>query len=258
MALYAPGFSVRLVGSKEEADWMAELGIKALTFDVFGTVVDWRNGIAREAAGLLAEEGHQVDGETFSLAWRARYQPSMEEVRAGRRPFVRLDVLHRENLLDVFREFGIEGVSNPMIDRLVRTWHRLPAWPDVTKGLTRLKQQYIIAPLSNGNVSLMVNLAKHSGLPWDVILGAEVASAYKPDPEAYKRAAALLDLEPAACLMVAAHNSDLVAAAATGMKTAFVPRPDEYGPHQKTDVKAEHDFDFVADDFEDLAGKLGA
>ncbi len=237
---------------------MAELGIKALTFDVFGTVVDWRNGIAQEAETLLAEVGHEVDGQDFALAWRARYQPSMEEVRAGRRPFVRLDVLHRDNLLDVFRAFGIEGVADPMIDRLVRAWHRLPAWPDVTSGLSRLKQRYIIAPLSNGNVSLMVNLAKHSELPWDVILGAEVANAYKPDPDAYKRAAALLDLDPGACLMVAAHNGDLVAAAATGMKTAFVPRPDEYGPQQKTDFKAEHDFDVVADDFEDLARQLGA
>ena len=237
---------------------MAEFDIQALTFDVFGTVVDWRNGIAQEASTLLAAEGHEVDGQAFALAWRARYQPSMEEVRAGRRSFVRLDILHRENLLDVFREFGIEGVSDPAIDQLVRAWHRLPAWPDVTLGLTRLKQHYIIAPLSNGNVSLMVNLAKHSRLPWDVILGAEVASAYKPDPDAYKRAVKLLDLDPSACLMVAAHNGDLVAAAATGMKTAFVPRPDEYGPHQETDFEAEHDFDMVADDFEDLARMLGA
>jgi 2-haloacid dehalogenase len=244
--------------SMREAGDMATSEVKALTFDIFGTVVDWRNGIALEAETLLAEEGHQVDGQDFALAWRARYQPSMEEVRAGRRPFVKLDILHRENLLDVFREFGIEGVSDASIDRLNRAWHRLPAWPDVAGGLSRLKQRYIIAPLSNGNVSLMVNLAKHSGLPWDVILGAEVASAYKPDPNAYKRAAALLDLDPGACLMVAAHNSDLVAAAATGMKTAFVPRPEEYGPHQKTDVAAEHDFDVIADDFGELARKLGA
>lgn len=237
---------------------MAELDIKALTFDVFGTVVDWRNGIAKEAETILAPEGYQVDGQAFALAWRARYQPSMEEVRARRRPFVKLDVLHRENLLEVFREFGINGVSDESTDRLNRAWHRLPAWPDVTKGLARLKQRYIIAPLSNGNVSLMVNLAKHEGLAWDVVLGAEVAGAYKPEPEAYRRAVALLDLDPGSCVMVAAHNSDLVAAAATGMKTAFVPRIDEYGPHQKTDLAAEHDFDIVASDFEDLASRLGA
>ncbi len=237
---------------------MVALDVKALTFDVFGTVVDWRNSIAREAESLLSEDGYTVDGQAFALAWRARYQPSMEEVRAGRRPFVRLDILHRENLLDVFREFALENVPETTIDQLNRAWHRLTPWPDVVSGLTRLKARYIIAPLSNGNVSLMVNLAKHSGLPWDVILGAEVANAYKPDPEAYRRAATLLDLDPAACLMVAAHNSDLVAAAGTGMKTAFVARPTEYGQGQTADLSPEHDFDVVARSFDDLADQFGA
>ena len=237
---------------------MAGLSMKALTFDVFGTVVDWRKSIAEEAETLLAREGRDVDGQAFALAWRARYQPSREEVRAGRRPFVKLDVLHRENLLDVLQAFEIEGVSAPTIDALNRAWHRLAPWPDVVGGLTRLKQRYIIAPLSNGNVALMVNLAKQAGLPWDVILGAEVANAYKPDPEAYRRAAVLLDLDPADCMMVAAHNDDLVAAAATGMKTAFVPRPEEYGPEQIRDLSAEHDFDVIADSFEDLADQLGS
>jgi len=235
---------------------MVALGIRAITFDVFGTVVDWRNSIADEAETLLAKNGYKVDGQAFALAWRARYQPSMEEIRAGRRPFVKLDILHRENLLDVFSEFKIEGISATAIDKLNRAWHRLAPWPDVVAGLARLKEQHIIAPLSNGNVALMVNLAKHAGLPWDVILGAEVASAYKPDPEAYKRAAALLDLDPSECLMVAAHNSDLVAAAATGMKTAFVPRPTEYGLGQATDLSAEHEFDIIARSFEDLADQL--
>ena len=237
---------------------MVALNVKAITFDVFGTVVDWRNSIAREAESLLSEDGYTVDGQAFALAWRARYQPSMEEVRAGRRPFVRLDVLHRENLLDVLREFALENVPETTIDQLNRAWHRLASWPDVVSGLTRLKERYIIAPLSNGNVSLMVNLAKHSGLPWDVILGAEVANAYKPDPEAYRRAAALLDLDPATCLMVAAHNSDLVAAAGIGMKTAFVARPTEYGQEQTADLSPEHDFDVVARSFDDLADQLGA
>ncbi len=237
---------------------MAGSNIKALTFDVFGTVVDWRNSIAAEAEALLAKEGHVVDGQAFALAWRARYQPSMEEVRAGRRPFVKLDILHRENLLDVLAAFGIVGVPTPAIDHLNRAWHRLAPWPDVVDGLARLKRRYIIAPLSNGNVALMVNLAKHAGLPWDVILGAEVANAYKPDPEAYLRAAKLLDLDPGECLMVAAHNSDLVAAAATGMKTAFVPRLDEYGKGQTTDLEAAADVDIVAADFLDLAHKLEA
>jgi len=237
---------------------MAENGIKALTFDVFGTVVDWRNSIAFEVETLFQAEGRDVDGQAFALAWRARYQPSMEEVRAGRRPFVKLDVLHRENLLDVFREFEIDGLSEETIDRLNRAWHRLSPWPDVVEGLDRLKQCYILGTLSNGNVALMVNLAKHAKLPWDVILGAEVANAYKPDPEAYKRAAALLDLEPRACLMVAAHNYDLVSAAETGMKTAFVPRPKEYGPAQSKDLKPDYDFDYVAADFIDLAEQLDA
>ncbi|MEZ5932568.1 MAG: haloacid dehalogenase type II [Alphaproteobacteria bacterium] len=235
---------------------MADLGIKALVFDVFGTVVDWRNSIAKEVETRLGEAGHGVDGQAFALAWRARYQPSMEEVRAGRRPFVRLDVLHRENLLNVLDNFAIHGLSESAIDGLNRAWHRLTPWPDVIAGLTRLKQRYIIAPLSNGNVALMVNMAKHAGLPWDVILGAEIAGAYKPDPEAYKRAVTLLDLDPGQCLMVAAHNGDLVAAAATGMKTAFIARPDEYGPGQTADLVAEHDFDVIADGFEDLADKL--
>ena len=237
---------------------MTVTGIKALTFDVFGTVVDWRNSVAGEVESLLGKEGRSVDGQAFALAWRARYQPSMEEVRAGRRPFAKLDVLHRENLLEVLEAFAIEGIPEDTIDQLNRAWHRLSPWPDVVGGLERLKRRYILGSLSNGNVSLMVNLAKHARLPWDVILGAEIARAYKPEPEAYSRAAALLDLEPGACLMVAAHNDDLVAAAAIGMKTAFVPRPTEYGQAQSKDIGPEHDFDVVAADFLDLAEQLDA
>ncbi len=237
---------------------MAGLDIKALTFDVFGTVVDWRNGIAREAEAILGQKGLEVDGQAFALAWRARYQPSMEEVRAGRRTFAKLDILHRENLLDVLDMFAIKGVDDETIDHLNRAWHRLDPWPDVVTGLERLKQRFILGTLSNGNVALMVNMAKNAGLPWDVILGAEVARAYKPQAEAYQNAAALLDLDPSQCLLVAAHNDDLVAAAATGMKTAFVPRPTEYGPEQTKDFEAEHPFDVVAEDFLDLADQLGA
>lgn len=237
---------------------MAALDIKAVVFDVFGTVVDWRGSIAAEAEAILGKAGHAVDGQAFALAWRERYQPSMEEIRAGRRPFVKLDTLHRENLLEVLDTHAIAGVPAPVLDDLNRAWHRLKPWPDVVDGLTRLKRRYIIAPLSNGNVALMVNLARQAGLPWDVILGAEVAKAYKPDPEAYKRAAALLDLDPGACLMVAAHNGDLVAAAATGMRTAFVPRPREYGAGQTTDLEAGPGVDLAASDFLDLAGKLDA
>ena len=206
---------------------------------------------------FLGKEGITVDGQAFALAWRARYQPSMEEVRAGRRAFAKLDILHRENLLSVLDEFGIKGLSDETIDHLNFVWHRLDPWPDVVAGLTRLKKGFILGTLSNGNVALIVNMAKNAGLPWDVVLGAEVANAYKPEPKAYMNAAELLGLETDACLMVAAHNDDLVAAAATGMKTAFVSRASEYGPAQTKDQKAEHAFDFVAKDFQDLADQLG-
>lgn len=236
---------------------MAVSSIKALTFDVFGTVVDWRNSVAREAEAILGDEGISVDGQAFALAWRAQYQPSMEEIRAGRRAFAKLDILHRENLLTVLASLGIKGVKDEAIDHLNKAWHRLDPWPDVVVGLHRLKKNFILATLSNGNVALMVNMAKKAGLPWDVVLGAEVAGAYKPDPNAYRNAITLLDLEPSACLMVAAHNDDLVAASKAGMKTAFVCRPNEYGTDQTKDQKADHAFDFVSSDFEDLADQLG-
>jgi len=231
---------------------MSVAGVKALCFDVFGTVVDWRGSIAREVDAL----GIACDGHAFADAWRGRYQPAMEEVRSGRRPWVKLDVLHRENLVAVLAAFGIT-LSDAEIDQLNRVWHRLDPWPDAVQGLQRLKGNYILATLSNGNVALMVNMARHGGLPWDVILGAEVAGAYKPSPQAYLGSAALLDLEPGACMMVAAHNGDLVAAAACGLRTAFVARPSEHGPQQTSDQRAEHAFDVVADSFVDLADKLG-
>ena len=231
--------------------------VRALCFDVFGTVVDWRESIARETAAALGPRGISRDWRAFADAWRARYQPAMEEVRSGRRPWTRLDDLHRENLLALLEDEAIRGLSEAEIDHLNRAWHRLDPWPDTIEGLSRLKRRYILAPLSNGNVALMVNMAKRASLPWDVILGAEVARAYKPQPEAYLRAAALLDLAPGQCMMVAAHNRDLVAAAACGLRTAFVLRPTEHGPDQKTDLRAQQAFDVVADSFVDLAGKLG-
>jgi 2-haloacid dehalogenase len=231
-------------------------GVRALTFDVFGTVVDWRSGIAREAQALLAPKGFERDWAGFALRWRARYQPAMEQVRSGRRAWTILDHLHRENLVAVLDEFGIEGLSDQEIDHLNRAWHRLDPWPDVVEGLGRLKRRYILATLSNGNVALMVNLAKRAGLPWDVILGAEVARAYKPRPEAYLRTAELLGLVPSACMMVAAHNDDLVAARAVGFRTAFVARPREYGPDQSRDLRAEGGYDVVADSLTQLAAGL--
>lgn len=231
--------------------------VKALTFDVFGTVVNWRDSIAREAKAALEPKGHRHDWHAFADGWRARYQPAMEKVRSGQRPWIRLDDLHRENLVGLLDEFGISGLSAAEIDSLNRAWHRLDPWPDTVAGLTRLKRKYILVTLSNGNVALMVNMAKRAGLPWDAVLGAEVARAYKPQPEAYRRTADILGLAPSECMMVAAHNADLVAASAQGFRTAYVNRPTEYGPGQTRDRKAEHDFDAVADSFLDLADKLG-
>ncbi len=237
---------------------MSTTAIKALLFDVFGTVVDWRSGIA--AAGV--EFGHRngitgVDWERFALDWRALYQPAMERVRTGEIPFVPLDVLHRRNLDEVLRRHGISGVDEAEIDRLNRAWHRLDPWPDAIEGLTRLKRRYIVATHSNGNVALIVNMAKRAGLPWDVVLGAEVVRCYKPLPESYDRCCKLLGLPPEAVMMVAAHNGDLSAARARGLKTAFVLRPAEYGPGQTTDLVPEESWDCVAGDLVALATALG-
>jgi 2-haloacid dehalogenase len=234
--------------------------VRALVFDVFGTVVDWRSGVAREATPFLARHGRaDVDPAAFADGWRKRYQPAMEEVRSGRRPFARLDVLHRENLVAVLPDFGIdpERVSAAELDELNLAWHRLDPWPDAVSGLTRLKQRFIIAPLSNGNVILMLDMAKRADLPWDAILGAELAQAYKPAPEAYLRTADILAMRPEEVCMVAAHNGDLAAARACGLRTAFVPRPMEHGPGQTSDLKPAQDWDVVAEDFEDLAVTLG-
>jgi 2-haloacid dehalogenase len=231
--------------------------LKAVTFDVFGTVVDWRTSIAREVESLAVEKQFVVDGEQFADAWRKLYQPSMAEVRDGKVPWTVLDDLHRTNLLQVLETFGIDQLAEEEIEHLNRAWHRLNPWPDAVAGLQRLKQHYIIGTLSNGNVALIVNMAKFSGLPWDVVLGAEIARHYKPQPEAYLKSAEILGLEPKECMLVAAHNGDLAAAGRCGFQTAFVPRPKEYGPEQTTDLVAEYDCDVVAGDFIELAQILG-
>lgn len=231
--------------------------VKALLFDVFGTVVDWRSSIDREMAAYFTGRQIERDWGAFADAWRRRYQPAMEEVRNGNRPFIKLDELHRENLIDTLGEFGLKDLSDEAIDHLNRAWHRLDPWPDTVEGLQRLKQHYILGSLSNGNVALIVNMAKNAGLPWDVILGAEVARAYKPQPEAYLRAAELLSLDPDACMMVAAHNSDLLAARGCGLKTAFVLRPMEHGAGQNSDLAPLENFDLTARNFTDLADQLG-
>jgi 2-haloacid dehalogenase len=202
--------------------------LRALVFDVFGTLVDWRTSIAREARSILGLEAG--DADAFADAWRAQYQPAMEAVRSGALPFSKLDVLHRHNLDRVLADRGLDGVTEATRVQLNLAWHRLDAWPDVAPGLVRLRERFRIAPCSNGNISLMVDLARRNGFPWDAILGAEVARDYKPKPAVYLAAAAAFDCEPAETLMVAAHSSDLAAAAAAGLRTAFVARPDEKGP----------------------------
>lgn len=233
--------------------------VKALVFDVFGTVVDWRNGIARDVTTFLAKHGHAgIDAHAFADAWRRRYQPAMEEVRSGRRPFTRLDVLHRENLDRVLGDHGVDAskIADAELDWLNRAWHRLNPWPDTNPGLLRLKPKYFLAPLSNGNILLLANMAKRAGIPWDAILGAEAAQAYKPQREAYLRTAEILGLKPEEVALVAAHNGDLRAARACGLKTCFVFRRSEHGKDQATDMTAEDPWDVIAESFEDLATQL--
>ena len=232
-------------------------GVKALVFDTFGTVVDWRNGIARDAKVFLARHGRgDIEAHAFADAWRKRYQPAMEAVRSGRRPFTRLDVLHRENLDALLGEYGITA-EEAELDWLNRAWHRLDPWPDTIPGLIRLRAKHFLAPLSNGNILLLANMAKRAGIPWDAILGAEAAQAYKPQPEAYTRTAEILGLAPGEVALVAAHNGDLAAARRAGLKTAFVLRPTEHGPDQTTDTRAEADWEALAGSFEELADQLG-
>jgi 2-haloacid dehalogenase len=222
--------------------------MRALFFDVFGTCVDWRTPIRR----VLAARGLPED---LADAWRGLYQPQLETVRGGAREWVDLDVLHREALDRLLAGRGLT-VADP--DELTRAWHRLDAWPDTVPGLTRLKARFIVAPCSNGHIAQSVTLARHAALPWDVILGAEVARAYKPQSEVYLRSAAALKLEPGEVTMVAAHNGDLRAARALGFGTAFVPRPAEHGPDQTTDLEPEDDWDVVARDFRELAARYAA
>jgi 2-haloacid dehalogenase len=232
------------------------LSVRALFFDVFGTLVDWRSGVAREAETVLKPLGHELDWLAFADAWRAEYQPAMEEVRTGRLPFSKLDVLHRHNLERILPNFGIRDLDEESLKRLNLAWHHLDAWPDVTPGLLRLKTSLILAPVSNGNISLMVDLARRNSLPWDAILGAEVAGDYKPKPRVYLAAAEALDLAPGDCMMVAAHSNDLSAAAGCGLRTAHVARPDEKG-RGRGETAPSQTVDIAATSVEDLAGRLG-
>jgi len=231
--------------------------VKALVFDVFGTVVDWRTSVSRELEAFGKSRGINADWVAFTDDWRGLYQPAMEEIRAGRRGFTVLDQLHRENLLALVDRYRLPSLTDNDVDHLVRAWHRLEPWPDVIDGLYRLKRNYIIGTLSNGNIGLMVRLAKHNGLPWDVILGAEVTQAYKPTPEAYTRTAQALNLEPHEVMLVAAHNDDLRAASRQGFRTGFVARPTEHGPNSTKDQTATQPWDVVASSFGGVADALG-
>ncbi|MBX6764182.1 MAG: haloacid dehalogenase type II [Rubrobacteraceae bacterium] len=229
--------------------------IRALAFDVFGTVVDWRASIIREGESLGRRKDLSVNWAAFADAWRAGYQPSMERVRRGEIPWTNLDGLHRALLEELLEKFGIEGLDEAEKDHLNKVWHRLAPWPDVPEGLARLRERYVLATLSNGNVSLLVEMAKRSSLPWDLILSAELVRRYKPDPEVYLMAPRLLDLEPQEVMMVAAHPDDLRAAAEVGLATALVRRPLEFGPGRSFRIP-ESGFDLVAGDFVELAQRL--
>jgi 2-haloacid dehalogenase len=237
---------------------MALDGVEALVFDVFGTVVDWRTSIIAEGEALGTAKGIEVDWAGFVDAWRGAYSPAMDRVRRGEAPWTNLDALHRQSLDRLMPQFGITGLSETEVDHLNRVWHRLKPWPDSVEGMTRLRRKYVLSPLSNGNVALLTRMGKAAGLPWDCILSAELFRHYKPDPETYRGAAELLGLPTDKVALVAAHNSDLVAASQEGMRTAFVARPTEYGPHQSRDFKADHPFDAVATDMIHLADLLGA
>ncbi len=231
--------------------------VKALLFDVFGTLVDWRTSIARESEAILAPLGYAADWFAFADAWRGEYQGAMEEVRSGRLPFCKLDVLHRRNLDRILPRFGAGGLGEGDRRRLNMAWHRLDAWPDVPSGLARLKRRHLLAPLSNGNVSLMVDLARRNDFPWDAILGAEFAGDYKPKPRVYLAAAEAFDLAPQECLMVAAHSSDLAAAAALGFYTAHIARPDEAG-QGRGESAPNVPVDLAVENLESLSDQLAA
>ena len=239
------------------------LKVKALLFDVFGTVVDWRTGIAREVESIAKKNDISLDPFDFADAWRAEYQPAMEEIRKGRRSFTILDILHTENLKKIAPKFNMHNLSDDDFEFLVTAWHRLPGWPDSSDGLNLLKKKYILASQSNGNIALIVNMAKFSNLNWDVVLGAEVIGHYKPEPNAYLKACKALKLKTEECLMVAAHENDLKAAQQQGMKTAYVHRPFEYGRDKLFDItevndyKDDREWDIVSKDLKHLAEQLG-
>ena len=231
---------------------------KALIFDVFGTLCDWRTGVSREVAGFFREKSGSFDALRFADMWRAEYQPAMERIRAGNRGYVPLDTLHRENLDIVLEKTGLEGLASMAErDELNHAWEKLPAWPEVPVALKRLSETFYLAPCSNGSIALMMRLARFAALPWDTIVGAEIAQNYKPELAVYLASCRALGLAPGEVMMVAAHNDDLEAARNAGLMTAFFPRKTEYGDRQTADVDATSNWDFVAENLTDLADKLG-
>jgi 2-haloacid dehalogenase len=231
--------------------------VKALFFDVFGTLVDWRTGVAREAVRILKSRGHAIDAPAFADAWRDEYQPAMDEVRAGRIGYCKLDVLHRRNLERILPRFGIAGLDEGVLHDLTLAWHRLDAWPDVPPGLERLRETFLLAPVSNGNISLMVDLARRNHVPWDAVFGAEIARDYKPKPSVYLAACDAFDLAPGECMMVAAHTNDLLAAGKCGLRTGHIARLNEHG-QGRGEAAPGAPMDIAAKDLLDLAEKLGA
>ena len=256
MAMVGLPVGARALGARQESSDRIQ-DVHAMTFDVFGTVVDWRSSIASEMETLGAEKGIDADWIDFADKWRAGYGPAMGRVRRGELPWTKIDDLHRMILDGLVEEFGLDGLSAAELDHVNRIWHRLRPWPDAVAGLTRLRTRYVLASLSNGNVALLVNMAKHGGIPWDAVLSAELAQAYKPDREVYLKAADLLGLDPTQVMMVAAHKGDLLASAEVGFRTAYVPRPTEYGPDVERDLTPDPSFDVVATDFADMASQLG-
>jgi 2-haloacid dehalogenase len=230
--------------------------IKLLAFDVFGTVVDWRSSVIAESEQLGKAKGLNIDWTAFADAWRSIYRPYMDKVQNGELPWTKLDDLHRIMLAETLKKFAIQNLSDDEKEHLNRVWHRLKPWPDAVTGLQRIKARFVIAPLSNGNISLLTNMAKHAGLPWDCILSAENVRRYKPDPSVYLLAPQLFDLKPEQVMMVAAHEHDLQSARRHGLRTAYIHRPLEHGPGKANEVPPRDRYDIVANDFLDLADQL--
>jgi 2-haloacid dehalogenase len=259
MATGALAISGRLATTSARAQGAAALpmpNVKALVFDTFGTIVDWRGGVARESERILKPMGYALDWLAFADAWRKEYGPSMEEVRSGRRPFVKLDILHRENLERILPRFKIGKLDEPTLAELNFAWHKLDAWPDVGPAFARLHKRFLMAPCSNGNIALMADVARRNNLPWDAILGSEIGQGYKPQPKVYLMTCEAFNLKPEQVMMCAAHSGDLSSAQKLGMRTGHIGRPGEGGPGTgETEPKGS--FDVVGKNFHEFADKLG-